>query len=98
MLFTSYSFLFLFLPLLLLVWRLAATGAPSFLHLVLLLFSAVFYVLWGPAFFLLLAALVAVNYAFSPAQTQPGERRGRRGRRGLPARTPRGHSRQRSWF
>ena len=83
MLFTSYSFLFLFLPLLLLVWRLAATGAPSFLHLVLLLFSAVFYVLWGPAFFLLLAALVAVNYAFGLALAQPGERSGRPGRRGL---------------
>ena len=83
MLFTSYSFLFLFLPLLLLVWRLAAAGAPSFLHLVLLLFSAVFYVLWGPAFFLLLAALVAVNYAFGLALAQPGERSGRPSRRGL---------------
>ena len=49
----------------------------------LLLFSAVFYVLWGPAFFLLLAALVAVNYAFGLALAQPGERSGRPGRRGL---------------
>ena len=83
MLFTSYSFLFLFLPLLLLVWRLVAVGAASLLHLVLLFFSAVFYVLWGPGFFLLLAALVAVNYMFGLELARPGERNGRPGRRGL---------------
>ena len=86
MLFTSYPFLFLFLPLLLLAWRMTASGAPSLLHLVLLAFSAVFYALWGPAFFLLLAALAAVNHAFGLALARPEEhlpRPGHLGRKAL---------------
>ncbi|MDR2819086.1 MAG: MBOAT family protein [Desulfovibrio sp.] len=76
MLFNSYPFLFCFLPLLLLTWRFMSggsggSGAASRLSAVLLLFSAVFYALWGAAFTLLLAAVIAMNYAFGMAFAAP---------------------------
>ena len=71
MLFNSYSFLFLFLPLLLLCWRLAAGFGPARLSLVLLLFSTVFYALWGLTFLLLLAGILVMNYAFALALAAP---------------------------
>ena len=71
MLFNSYSFLFLFLPLLLLCWRLAAGFGPARLSLVLLLFSTVFYALWGLPFLLLLAGILIMNYAFALALSAP---------------------------
>ena len=71
MLFNSYAFLFLFLPLLLLAWRLAASAAPGSLGLVLLLFSMVFYALWGLPFLLLLLAILGMNYAFAQALAAP---------------------------
>ena len=43
MLFNSYSFLFAFLPLLLVCWRLAQSYGPTELALVLLAFSTVVY-------------------------------------------------------
>ena len=61
MLFNSYSFLLLFLPLLLVSWRLAATYAPARLGLVLLLFSVVFYGLWGLPFLVLLAVILGMQ-------------------------------------
>ena len=67
MLFNSYSFLLLFLPLLLVSWRLAATYAPARLGLVLLLFSVVFYGLWGLPFLVLLAVILGMNYMFAQA-------------------------------
>jgi alginate O-acetyltransferase complex protein AlgI len=72
-LFNSYSFMFCFLPLLLLAWWMAGTGGSNRLALVLLVFSTVFYALWGMAFLLLLAALIAVNYAFGQALAAPDE-------------------------
>ena len=71
MLFNSYSFLFLFLPLLLLCWRLASGYGAARLSLVLLLFSVVFYGLWGLPFLLLLAAILGMNYAFALALAAP---------------------------
>lgn len=71
MLFNSYPFLFCFLPLLLLAWRLAGDLGSSRLALVLLAFSTVFYSLWGAGFLLLLAALIAMNYAFGLALAAP---------------------------
>lgn len=85
MLFNSYPFLFCFLPLLLLTWRLAGNCGPARLGLVLLLFSTVFYALWGAGFLLLLAALVAMNYAFGLALAAPDAPRAEKSRstRGL---------------
>ena len=71
MLFNSYSFIFLFLPLLLLCWRLTAGYGATRLSLVLLLFSVVFYALWGLPFLLLLAVILGMNYAFALALADP---------------------------
>ena len=73
MLFNSYSFLLLFLPLLLVSWRLAATYAPARLGLVLLLFSVVFYGLWGLPFLVLLAVILGMNYMFAQALNNNGQ-------------------------
>lgn len=74
MLFNSYPFLFCFLPLLLLVWHLVSGFGPSRLALALLLFSAVFYGLWGAEFLLLLAVMAGMNYAFGLALAAPEKR------------------------
>ncbi|MDD4702570.1 MAG: MBOAT family protein, partial [Desulfovibrio sp.] len=71
MLFNSYSFIFFFLPLLLLCWRLASGYGAARLSLVLLLFSVVFYALWGLPFLLLLAVILGMNYAFALALAAP---------------------------
>lgn len=71
MLFNSYPFLFCFLPLLLLAWRLAGGFGSARLALVLLFFSAVFYGFWGTGFLLLLAVMVGMNYAFGLALAAP---------------------------
>ena len=71
MLFNSYPFLFCFLPLLLLAWRLAGGFGSARLALVLLFFSAVFYGFWGTGFLLLLAVMVVMNYAFGLALAAP---------------------------
>ncbi len=75
MLFNSYLFLFCFLPLLLLIWRLLSggSGTASRLAIALLLFSAVFYALWGAAFTLLLAGIIAMNYSAGLALSLPDE-------------------------
>ncbi|WP_165065896.1 MBOAT family protein [Desulfovibrio sp. ZJ200] len=71
MLFNSYPFLFCFLPLLLLAWRLAGgSWRPA---LILLIFSTVFYGSWSAGFLLLLAALIAMNYAFGLALAAPDD-------------------------
>ena len=67
MLFNSYSFLFVFLPLLLVCWRLAAGYGTAILALVLLAFSFVFYGLWGLHFLVLMVTMLAVNYGFASA-------------------------------
>ncbi|MDR0816582.1 MAG: MBOAT family protein [Desulfovibrio sp.] len=74
MLFHSYPFIFCFFPLLLLVWRLVGTARPSRFALILLLFSTGFYALWSAGFLLLLAVLIAMNYAFGLALAVPDER------------------------
>lgn len=64
MLFNSYEFLFLFLPLLLGVWWFVGVTARQHLPLLLLVASAVFYCLWGLGFFALLVVMVVLNYSF----------------------------------
>ena len=71
MLFNSYTFLFAFLPLLLVCWRLAQGYGPTGLALVLLAFSVVFYGLWGLPFLILLAVILGMNYAFALALAAP---------------------------
>ena len=67
MLFNSYEFLFLFLPVMLAVWWVVACMARQWLPMLLLAASAFFYVLWGVQFFVLLAAMIGMNYAFGTA-------------------------------
>lgn len=62
MLFTSYEFLFLFLPLFLGAWWIVASTARQHLPLLLLGASAVFYCLWGVGFFVLLLTMIVLNY------------------------------------
>lgn len=71
MLFNSYTFLFVFLPLLLVCWRLTQSYGPTGLALLLLAFSVVFYGLWGLPFLILLAVILGMNYAFALALAAP---------------------------
>lgn len=79
MLFNSYGFIFLFLPVLLAVWHFAApANSPEAAHrreLILLAFSIVFYALWGLAYFLLFAILICINHFIGEALagSEPGE-------------------------
>ena len=71
MLFNSYSFLLAFLPLLLLAFWLTSVWRAARPALVLLLFSAVFYALSGAGFFVLLLALLGMNYVFGLLLARP---------------------------
>ena len=74
MLFSSYSFLFCFLPLALLAWHLTArmaTRPQQALAWLLLLLSLAFYAFWGLGFLVLLLALIAMNHAFGAALAAP---------------------------
>lgn len=63
MVFSSISFLFVFLPLLLAVYFLLPARLREGRNLVLLLFSLFFYGYGGPRFLLLMLLSIAVNYA-----------------------------------
>lgn len=63
MVFSSISFLFVFLPLLLAVYFLLSARLREGRNLVLLLFSLFFYGYGGPRFLLLMLLSIAVNYA-----------------------------------
>ena len=71
MLFNSYSFLLAFLPLLLLAFWLTSVWRAARPALVLLLFSTVFYALSGAGFFVLLLALLGMNYVFGLLLARP---------------------------
>lgn len=74
MLFSSYPFLFCFLPLALLVWQTVAhmAGRPAqALAQVLLLLSLVFYAFWGLGFLVLLLGLIFMNHVFGTALAAP---------------------------
>lgn len=66
MLFNSYAFVFLFLPLFLIGWQYASRASGG-LELLLLLASLLFYALWGVPWLLLLAALICLNYFLAKA-------------------------------
>ena len=67
MLFNSYLFLLLFLPLLLCSVRIAAGFGPRAIGLLLLSFSCAFYAVWGLPFLALLGLTVMMNYGFALA-------------------------------
>lgn len=73
MLFSSYAFLFCFLPLALLAWQAAARmewPGPA-LERVLLFLSLVFYGFWGLDFLVLLLGMIVMNHAFGTALAAP---------------------------
>lgn len=75
MLFSSYPFLFCFLPLTLLAWAAvgrAAARPGQGLAWLLLFVSLVFYAFWGLGFLVLLLGLIAMNHAFGTALAAPG--------------------------
>lgn len=73
MLFSSYTFLFCFLPLALLAWQAAARmERPNrALERVLLFLSLVFYGFWGLDFLVLLLGMIVMNHAFGTALAAP---------------------------
>lgn len=62
MVFSSISFLFVFLPALLLVYFLIPSKYRSGRNLVLLIFSLFFYAYGGPRFLILMLVSIALNY------------------------------------
>ena len=71
MLFSAYSFLLVFLPLVLVARHFSRNWGAERLCLVLLLFSLVFYAVGGGAFLLYLGVMVCANYAFAQAIVPP---------------------------
>src|SRR5271170_115605 len=67
MLFSSYTFLFLFLPVALVGYYLVARANATYAVAWLTLSSLVFYGLWNPAFVILLLCSIAFNYAIGRA-------------------------------
>ena len=65
MVFSSFTFLFIFLPALLLLYFAVPSRFRSARNLVLLAFSLFFYAYGGPEFLLLMLASIAINYAFA---------------------------------
>lgn len=68
MLFSSYAFIFLFLPAYLLLWHLSS---QAWLKGVLLFLSLLFYGLWGLPFLCLLILISGINYGFAILLTNP---------------------------
>lgn len=79
MLFNSFVFLTLFLPIALIVYYVAGARSPRFAASWLCLSSLVFYGAWAPAFVGLLVGSIAFNYAMSRAilAAEPGSSSGR---------------------
>ncbi|MBD5641219.1 MAG: MBOAT family protein [Desulfovibrio sp.] len=71
MLFNSYGFIFLFLPLFLAFWQFGtprAAGGQAFRHeLILLVFSLAFYAFWGLAYLVLLICMICLNHFLGQA-------------------------------
>lgn len=76
MLFNSYSFLFIFLPLFLAAWQISfdTDKKPPHANIVILLASSlIFYGLWGFTFLGLLLAMIVINYGFGLKLAQPDD-------------------------
>ncbi len=81
--FDSYSFVLIFLPVFVAVWRGAAIVHRESLGSILLVFSVLFCLWASPAALLLFAVLIPVNYAFGLVLAAPGERDGSLRRRSI---------------
>src|SRR5258708_10251389 len=75
MLFSSYTFLFQFLPATVLAFAAARRHSPRAGIMVLAAASLVFYGAWRPVYLLLLLASVAVNFALGLRMEDPLSRR-----------------------
>lgn len=80
MLFSSWSFILLFLPLFLLFWQVIAIWRPGLLPLYLLGMSLFFYSLWGLPFLLLLVCVISLNWGLGKwlAASSPAAKERRR--------------------
>jgi len=76
MLFSSYTFLFQFLPATVLAFAAARRHSPRAGIMVLVVASLFFYGVWRPVYLLLFAASVAVNFALGLRMEDPLRRRG----------------------
>ncbi|MGJ4928304.1 MBOAT family O-acyltransferase [Bradyrhizobium sp. HKCCYLS2038] len=75
MLFSSFTFLFQFLPATLLAFAAARRHSPRAGILVLLAASLIFYGAWHPAYLLLLVASIAMNFSLGLLMENEGRRR-----------------------
>src|SRR5579871_6312604 len=75
MLFSSYTFLFQFLPAVALAFAAARRHSPRAGILVLVGASLFFYGAWRPVYLLLLVATVAVNFSLGLLMEDPSRRR-----------------------
>jgi alginate O-acetyltransferase complex protein AlgI len=76
MLFSSYAFLFQFLPVVALAFAAARRYSPRCGILVLLFASLIFYAAWKPVYLLLLVASIGVNFWLGLMMEDPLRRRG----------------------
>jgi len=76
MLFSSYAFLFQFLPVVALAFAAARRYSPRCGILVLLFASLIFYAAWKPVYLLLLVASIGVNFWLGLKMEDPLRRRG----------------------
>lgn len=79
MLFNSWPFIFIFLPILLFIWRALSGAYPSALAFCLLAASLIFYASWGAYWFLLLLAMISINYALGQTLENASRHRVRQG-------------------
>ncbi|HXN68208.1 MAG TPA: MBOAT family protein, partial [Bradyrhizobium sp.] len=75
MLFSSYTFLFQFLPATVLAFAAARLHSPRAGIMVLAAASLFFYAAWRPAYLLLLIASIAVNFSLGLRMEDPARRR-----------------------
>ena len=64
MLFNSYQFIFIFLPIVLLIYYFVNLKKPNFSYLAIFIFSVIFYGIWNFKFLILIFASIFINYKF----------------------------------
>lgn len=74
MLFNSWSFIFLFLPIFLFLWEGTARLAPPLLPVLFLCASVIFYALWGLPWLILLFCMIGMNYGLGIVLAANAER------------------------
>ena len=64
MLFNSYQFLFIFLPIALLIYYFVNLKKPKYSYLAIFIFSVIFYGIWDLKFLILIFISILINYRF----------------------------------